>query len=59
LIQVKEKKPSKTFEELRPELQKRLEQEASRNLLNELKANTKIVIDPAFGDADNALVGLK
>jgi len=59
LIQVMEKKPSKTFEELRPELQKRLEQEASRNLLNELKAKTKIVIDPSFGDADNALVGLK
>ena len=48
IIKVVESKPAKTFEELRPEFEKTLENEASRRFLADLKAKTKIVIDPDF-----------
>ena len=59
LIQVEEKKPSRTFEELRPELERNLEAETSRKFLADLKAKTKIVIDPDFTEASRAVVGTK
>jgi peptidyl-prolyl cis-trans isomerase C len=59
LIKVTEKKPTRSFDELRPELEKALEAEASRKFLAELKAKAKIVIDPEFSDSTNALVGIK
>ena len=59
LIQVEEKKPTRTFEELRPELERNLEAETSRKFLADLKAKTKIVIDPDFTETSRAVVGTK
>jgi peptidyl-prolyl cis-trans isomerase C len=59
IIKVEEKKPTRTFEELRPELEKNLENEASRKFVEDLKAKTKVVIDPDFTATPKALVGLK
>jgi peptidyl-prolyl cis-trans isomerase C len=59
LIQVEEKKPTKTFEELRPELEKNLESETSRKFLAELKAKTKVVIDPDFTETSRTVLGTK
>jgi peptidyl-prolyl cis-trans isomerase C len=59
LIKVEERKPSRTFEELRPELENNLASEAARKFLVELKAKTKIVIDPDFGAAQNGMVEFK
>jgi peptidyl-prolyl cis-trans isomerase C len=57
LIKVDEKKPTRTFEELRPELEKNLEAETSRKFLADLKAKTKIVIDPDFTETSRAVIG--
>ena len=54
-----DRKPTRTFEELRPELEKAVENEASRKFLAELKAKSKIVIDPEFSEPAKALVGIK
>ena len=59
LIQVEEKKPTRTFEELRPELERNLESETSRKFLADLKAKTKVVIDPDFTETSRAVVGTK
>jgi peptidyl-prolyl cis-trans isomerase C len=59
LIKVEEKKPSKTFEELRPELQKNLEGEVVRKYLADLKAKTKIVIDPDFNQTPASGIEVK
>ncbi|MEO8372577.1 MAG: peptidylprolyl isomerase [Candidatus Solibacter sp.] len=59
LIKIVDRKPTKTFEELRPELEKAVENEASRKFLAELKAKSKIVIDPEFSEPAKALVGVK
>jgi peptidyl-prolyl cis-trans isomerase C len=48
LIRVEGRKPTKTFEELRPELEKKLGNEASGKFVENLKAKTKVVIDPDF-----------
>jgi parvulin-like peptidyl-prolyl isomerase len=50
IIRVDEKKPTRSFEELRPELEKNLQNEASRKAVADLKAKTKIVIDPEFAE---------
>jgi len=50
LIRVEERKPTKTFEESRPELEKKIGNEASRKFVEDLKARTKVVIDPGFSD---------
>ena len=54
LIKVEERKPTRTFEELRPELEKASGNEASRKFLAELKAKTKIVIDPEFTETSKS-----
>ena len=59
LIRVEERKPTRTFEELRPELEKNLGNEASRKFVENLKAKTKVVIDPDFTQTGKAVVGLK
>jgi len=59
LIKVEERKPTKTFEELRPELQKKVENEASRKFLSDLKAKAKIVIDPEFSGSPQPAVEVK
>lgn len=48
LIRVEERKPTRTFEDLRPELEKNLGTEASRKFVENLKAKTKVAIDPDF-----------
>jgi len=59
LIKVTDRKPTRTFEELRPELEKAVENEATRKFLADLKAKAKIVIDPEFSETTKALVGIK
>ena len=59
LIKVEEKKPTRSFEELRPELERNLEAETSRKALADLKAKTKIVIDPDFTQTSKAVFGTK
>ena len=59
IIKVEERKPTKTFEELRPELEKNLANEASRKFLEELKAKTKVAIDPDFTATPKVLIGPK
>jgi peptidyl-prolyl cis-trans isomerase C len=59
LIKVEEKKPTRSFEELRPELERNLEAETSRKALADLKAKTKIVIDPDFTQTSKAMLGTK
>ena len=59
LIKAEERKPAKTFEELRPELEKNAENEADRKFLDGLKAKTKIVIDPDFTETPTVSVGMK
>jgi hypothetical protein len=59
LIKVEERKPTKTFEELRPELERNLANEASRKFVEGLKAKTNVVIDPEFTAAPNVKLGIK
>jgi peptidyl-prolyl cis-trans isomerase C len=59
LIKVEERKPARTFEELRPEMEKNVENEAARKFLDGLKAKTKIVIDPDFTETPTVSVGMK
>jgi len=59
LIKVEERKPTRTFEELRPEIEKTLGNEASRKFVEDLKAKTKVVIDPDFSETPKATIGLK
>lgn len=59
LIKAEERKPTRTFEELRPELERNLEAEASRKFLADLKAKSKIVIDPDFGQMPAPAAGSK
>ena len=48
LIKVEESKPLESFEELRPELERNLRNEMTRKYVEDLKALTKIEIDPEF-----------
>jgi len=59
LIKVEERKPTRTFEDLRPELQKAVEDEAIRKFLTERKAKTKIVLDPEFNKSTESVIGIK
>ena len=59
IIRVDEKKPTRTFEELRPEMERNLQNEASKKVLDDLKAKTKIVIDPEFTGNAKPAIGLK
>ena len=59
LIKVEERKPTRTFEELRPEIERTLGNEASRKFVEDLKAKTKVVIDPDFTQTPNAPAGPK
>jgi peptidyl-prolyl cis-trans isomerase C len=59
LIKVEERKLTRTFEEVRPEIERTLGNEASRKLLEDLRAKTKVVIDPDFSASPKAAIGLK
>jgi peptidyl-prolyl cis-trans isomerase C len=59
LIRVEERKPTRTFEDVRPELEKTLGTEASRKFVDDLKSKTTVVIDPDFRGTPQASVGLK
>src|ERR1022692_1352078 len=59
LIRAEERKPTKTFEELRPDLERTLGTEASRKFVESLKSKTTVVIDPDFRGTPQASVGLK
>ena len=59
IIQVEERRPTKSFEELRPELEKNLANDATRKFVEDLKTKTKIVIDPDFTASANATVEIK
>ena len=59
LIKVEERKPTRTFEELRPEIERTLGNEASRKFVEDLKAKTKVAIDPDFSETPKATVGPK
>jgi peptidyl-prolyl cis-trans isomerase C len=48
LIKVDERKPARTFDEVRPDLERIAANEASRKFVEQLKAKTTIVIDPDF-----------
>jgi len=48
VVKVEESKPVKSFEELRPELERNLRNEMTRKYVEDLKALTKIEIDPEF-----------
>jgi peptidyl-prolyl cis-trans isomerase C len=48
LIKLEEAKPIKSFEELRPELDRNLRNEMTRKYVDDMKALTKIEIDPEF-----------
>ena len=59
IIRVEERRPTKSFEDLRPELEKNLANEATRKFVEDLKTKTKIVIDPDFNAPANATVEIK
>jgi peptidyl-prolyl cis-trans isomerase C len=59
LIRVEERKPTRTFEDLRPELERTLGTEATRKFLENLKAKTTVAIDPEFSEPAKAPVGPK
>jgi peptidyl-prolyl cis-trans isomerase C len=59
IIRVEERQPTKSFEELRAELEKNLANEATRKFVEGLKGQTKIVIDPDFTVGSAALVQIK
>lgn len=59
LIKVEEKKPTRTFEELRAELEKNLATETSRKFVEGLKAKAKVTIDPDFTETPKAVIGAK
>ncbi len=59
IIKMEERKPAKTFEEVRAELEKNLENETARKFLDDLKSKTKIVIDPDFTETPTVTLGLK
>ena len=59
LIKVEERKPTRTFEELRPEIERTLGNEASRKFVEDLKAKTKVAIDPDFSKTPKATIGPK
>lgn len=59
IIRVEERRPTRSFEELRPEIEKTIANQASRNFVEKLKADVKIVIDPEFNAARNTTVELK
>jgi peptidyl-prolyl cis-trans isomerase C len=59
LIRAEERKPTKTFEELRPDLERTLGTEASRKFVEDLKAKTKVAIDPEFSATTKGSIGPK
>ena len=48
VVKVEESKPVKSFEELRPELERNVRNEMARKYVEDLRALTKIEIDPEF-----------
>jgi hypothetical protein len=56
---VEERKPTRTFEDLRPELERTLGTEATRKFVENLKAKTTVVIDPDFSEAAKGTIGGK
>jgi peptidyl-prolyl cis-trans isomerase C len=59
IIKMEERRPTKSFEDLRPDLEKNLANEAARKFVEDLKAKTKISIDPDFSASANATVEIK
>jgi peptidyl-prolyl cis-trans isomerase C len=59
VIKVEEAKPVKTFEELRPELDKRLRSELTRKYVDSLKALTTIEVDPEFASTGKSVTAVK
>jgi hypothetical protein len=47
-MKVEEKRLTRTFQELRPEFERNLGNEATRKFVQDLKAKFKVVIDPDF-----------
>ena len=48
LVKLEEVKPVKPFDELRPELERNMRNELARKYVEDLKALTRIEIDPEF-----------
>ena len=59
IIRVEERQPTKSFEELRPEIEKSVASEATRKFVEGLKSQTRIVIDPDFTATSGGTVDLK
>jgi peptidyl-prolyl cis-trans isomerase C len=59
LIKLEETKPVKSFEELRPEMEKNLRNELARKFVEDLKALTKIEIDPEFASPSQPMSTVK
>ena len=59
LIKVEEMKPVKPFEELKPEMERNLRNELARKWVQDLKALTKIQIDPEFGSPAKSTAPVK
>jgi peptidyl-prolyl cis-trans isomerase C len=59
IIRVEERKPTRTFEDVRPELERTLGTEATRKFVENLKAKTTVVIDPDFSELAKGSIGLK
>ena len=59
LIRAEERKTTRTFEDVRPELEKTLGTEASRKFVEDLKSKTTVVIDPDFRSTPQASAGPK
>jgi peptidyl-prolyl cis-trans isomerase C len=59
LIKVEELKPVKSFEELRPELDRRLRNELTRKSVDNLKALTRVEIDPEFASPAKSVTSAK
>jgi parvulin-like peptidyl-prolyl isomerase len=59
IIKVEEKRPTRTFEDLRPDMEKNVANEASRKFVEELKAKSKVVIDPDFTATQQTVIGPK
>jgi peptidyl-prolyl cis-trans isomerase C len=59
LIKLEEAKPVRSFEELRPEMEKNLRNELTRKFVGDLKALTKIEIDPEFASPSQPVSTVK
>jgi peptidyl-prolyl cis-trans isomerase C len=59
IIQVEEKKVTRTAEQMRPDMEKAFANDLSKKFLEELKSKAKIAIDPEFGATSKPAAGPK